>query len=280
MAGCGGVGDIGADCTRHRTHQRRAQRPPGEDSGVPRRPTDHDSRCAPLRLSLRPHALAYALSTQLCDVQHPSTPRSPDFDYFVGLGLGLVAHAPAQLVVDRTFRAHCADSYLHTNTHGAGKPACVEVFATAVSPAKETLMNIDVFGRIYDANGANALDRVRLDLSSHCSICTSTDWCGEMRTELTRGGGGGGLRTCVWVRIGRRFGCRAHRQHQRGGAGRVARIVSHHRVTDGTGAGRPAIRQVQGQSIPWQRIRACQSPSDAVARVVYGVACWRLFVSL
>ena len=43
----------------------------------------------------------------------------------------------------------------------------MEVFATALSPAKETLMNIDVFGRIYDANGANALDRVRIDLSSH-----------------------------------------------------------------------------------------------------------------
>ena len=61
----------------------------------------------------------------------------------------------------------CVGSCLHTTTHGAGKPACVEVFATAVSPAKETLMNIDVFGRIYDANGANALDRVRIDLSSH-----------------------------------------------------------------------------------------------------------------
>lgn len=36
-----------------------------------------------------------------------------------------------------------------------------------MSPAKETLMNIDVFGRIYDANGANALDRVRIGLSSY-----------------------------------------------------------------------------------------------------------------
>jgi hypothetical protein len=42
-----------------------------------------------------------------------------------------------------------------------GTPACVEVHATVESTAKDTLTNIDVFGRIYDANGANALDRVR-----------------------------------------------------------------------------------------------------------------------
>lgn len=31
--------------------------------------------------------------------------------------------------------------------------------ARAQSPSKDTLFNVDVFGRVYDAQGANALDR-------------------------------------------------------------------------------------------------------------------------
>jgi len=40
-----------------------------------------------------------------------------------------------------------------------GRPACVDVYVTAENPKSETFNNVDVFGRVFDANGANALDR-------------------------------------------------------------------------------------------------------------------------
>jgi len=39
-----------------------------------------------------------------------------------------------------------------------GKPACLEVKADSVNPAKETTYNADVFGRVTDRGGDNALD--------------------------------------------------------------------------------------------------------------------------
>ena len=39
-----------------------------------------------------------------------------------------------------------------------GKPACLEVKADSVNPAKETTYNADVFGRVMDRGGDNALD--------------------------------------------------------------------------------------------------------------------------
>lgn len=40
-------------------------------------------------------------------------------------------------------------------------PPTVGVAATANNPSKSTFANVDVFGRVFDSQGQNALDRVR-----------------------------------------------------------------------------------------------------------------------
>ena len=40
-----------------------------------------------------------------------------------------------------------------------GKPRCLRVTAEATNPSKTTARNADVFGRVFGADGSNALDR-------------------------------------------------------------------------------------------------------------------------
>jgi hypothetical protein len=40
-----------------------------------------------------------------------------------------------------------------------GKAACLSVSADSSNPSKERVANADVFGRVYDTGGDNALDR-------------------------------------------------------------------------------------------------------------------------
>eukprot|EP00959_Pyramimonas_sp_CCMP1952_P252308 5271707-Pyramimonas_sp.AAC.1 len=40
-----------------------------------------------------------------------------------------------------------------------GKPACLDVYVNAENPKEDTFYNVDVFGRVLDANGTYALDR-------------------------------------------------------------------------------------------------------------------------
>ncbi|KAI8466867.1 MAG: hypothetical protein J3K34DRAFT_524192 [Monoraphidium minutum] len=45
-----------------------------------------------------------------------------------------------------------------TFSGASSKAACLDVAATATNPDKKTLLNADVFGRIYDANGEAMID--------------------------------------------------------------------------------------------------------------------------